>query len=230
MIWFNPPYSLNVETNIGGRFLALIDRCFPKGSIMSKVFNRSNLKLSYRTCPNMKQMLASHNKKILAASKPKSEERTCDCPRRKQEAGECPLQGHCIERNNVYQATVVETKIDGTEKVETYVGVSAPPWKERQRNHNTSFTNPSYKGRTVLSTHIWELKARGSTYKVSWKVIDRGTPYTPVTGQCMLCTKEKFYILRRPELATLNKRQEIGAHCRHIAMSLLSRVEKVKVP
>ena len=59
VIYWNPPYSLNVETNIGGRFLALIDRCFPKGSIMSKVFNRSNLKLSYRTCLMMVTLVSS---------------------------------------------------------------------------------------------------------------------------------------------------------------------------
>ena len=37
------------------------------------------------------------------------------------------------------------------------------------RHHTKSFDNPGYKGETVLSTHIWELKARGSTYKVSWQ-------------------------------------------------------------
>ena len=70
VIYWNPPYSMNVKTNIGAKFLALIDRCFPKGSLMGKVFNRSNLKLSYRTCPNMKQVLARHNKKVMAASIP----------------------------------------------------------------------------------------------------------------------------------------------------------------
>ena len=30
IIWFNPPYSVNVETNIGKTFLKLIDKHFPK--------------------------------------------------------------------------------------------------------------------------------------------------------------------------------------------------------
>ena len=30
IIWFNPPYSVNVETNIGKTFLNLIDKHFPK--------------------------------------------------------------------------------------------------------------------------------------------------------------------------------------------------------
>ena len=130
----------------------------------------------------------------------------------------------------MYQATVVETTVDGEQKVETYVGVSAPPWKGRYSGHKSSFTNPNKKGETKLSTHIWELKARGSIFDVKWRVIDRGTLFNPVTGWCNLCTKEKFYILRKPEMASLNSRQEVGNHCRHIAMSLLSNVEKVKAP
>ena len=117
----------------------------------------------------MKQVLSSHNKNLLATTMPKVDERTCAWPRAKQDAGECPLQGHCLSKNNVYQATVVETNTKGEEKVETYVGVSAPPWKGRYRHHTKSFDNPGYKGEIVLSTHIWELKARGSTYKVSWQ-------------------------------------------------------------
>ena len=65
----------------------MIYRCFPKGSVMGKVFNRNNLKLSYRTLPNMKQVLVKHNKKVMAARKPKVEEKTCDCPKATREAG-----------------------------------------------------------------------------------------------------------------------------------------------
>ena len=230
IIYWNPPYSMNVKTNIGGRFLALIDQCFPKGSIMGKVFNRSNLKLSYRTCPNMKQVLAKHNKKVLAASIPKEEKRRCDCPKATREAGTCPLQGQCLDKNTIYQATVVEIKPNGDQGVtETYVGCCGTEWKPRYRNHNKSFTHRKYKGETILSTHIWDLKDRGSDYTISWRIIDRGPAFTPVTKVCMLCTIEKFYIIRKPQLASLNSRQEVGNHCLHIAMSLLSKVEKVKV-
>ena len=229
IIYWNPPYSMNVKTNIGARFLNLIDQCFPRGSLMGKVFNRSNLKLSYRTCPNMKQVLAKHNKMVLAASEPKEEVRTCDCPKATREAGTCPLQGHCLDKNIVYQATVAEIKPNGEQVVENYVGCCATMWKERYRNHNKSFNHRKYKGETILSTHIWDIKDRGSNYTLSWKILDRGSPFTPVTRVCMLCTKEKFYIIRRPELSSLNSRQEVGSHCAHIAMSLLSKVEKVKV-
>ena len=117
----------------------------------------------------------------------------------------------------VLEVVVVVTRVDGEQKVETYVGVSAPPWKSKYSGHKSSFTNPNKKGETKLSTHIWELKARGSTFDVKWKVIDRGAPFTPVTGRCNLCTKEKFYILRKPEMASLNSRKEQNMQNMHIA-------------
>ncbi len=43
--WFNPPFSKNVETNVGKHFLELIDRHFPKSNPLNKIFNRHTLKL-----------------------------------------------------------------------------------------------------------------------------------------------------------------------------------------
>ena len=59
IIWWNPPFSMNVKTNIGAKFLALINKCFPKDGPLGKAFNRSNLKLSYSTMPNMKQIIVT---------------------------------------------------------------------------------------------------------------------------------------------------------------------------
>ena len=75
VIWFNPPYSTNVTTDVGRQFLKLIDKCFPKGSKLNKIFNRNSLKVSYRTCPNMKQALSGHNSKVLkeTSQKPQSQ-------------------------------------------------------------------------------------------------------------------------------------------------------------
>ena len=229
IIWWNPPFSINVKTNIGGKFLALIDKCFPKEGPMGKIFNRSNLKISYSTCPNMKQVISAHNKKVLAESLPEVEVKHCSCPKATREAGTCPLQGFCFDKNLVYQAKVVETRTDGVKQEETYVGCSGTEWKDRLGNHNKSFKHERYKHETVLSSHIWALKARGSTYTITWRILDRGAPFNHVTKTCMLCCKERFFIIRRPDLASLNSRQEVGNHCLHIASSLLSTVEKVKV-
>ena len=90
--------------------------------------------------------------------------------------------------------------------------------------------NADYKHETVLSTHIWECKARGSSYKVSRKILDRGQPFNPVTKVCKLCVRERFWIIRKPHLATLNHRQEIGTFCPHVRSSLLKNIKKVKAP
>ena len=46
VIWFNPPFSVNVTT-LGAEFLKLIDKAFPKSSPLNKIFNRNTLKISY---------------------------------------------------------------------------------------------------------------------------------------------------------------------------------------
>ena len=43
VIWFNPPYSVNVATNIGHKFLQAVDECFPPNHCLNKIFNRNTL-------------------------------------------------------------------------------------------------------------------------------------------------------------------------------------------
>ena len=44
--WFNPPFSRNVQTNIGEKFLKLIDQNFPPNHPLRKVINRNTVKSS----------------------------------------------------------------------------------------------------------------------------------------------------------------------------------------
>ena len=44
IIWFNPPYSMNVKTNIGKTFLKLVRKHFPKRNALNKIFNKNTLK------------------------------------------------------------------------------------------------------------------------------------------------------------------------------------------
>ena len=43
IIWFNPPYSVNVKTNVGKLFMKLIDKHFPRHHKFHKLFNRNNV-------------------------------------------------------------------------------------------------------------------------------------------------------------------------------------------
>ena len=51
IIWFNPPFSQNVQTNIAKSFIRLIDKHFPKSHKLHKIY-RNNLKVSYSCTTN----------------------------------------------------------------------------------------------------------------------------------------------------------------------------------
>ena len=210
VIWFNPPYNKNVKTNIGRAFISLINRSFPADHKLRKIFNRNTLKLSYGCMPNVKQLIDGHNKAILnnngIAQPRQDEEKKCNC--RKKE--ECPLNGECLVNEVVYQATV-KTK----DTKETYIGLTAKEFKARYRNHQMSFRHEKRKNETELRKHLWKLKEEGKDFTVAWKIIAKAKPYTNLTKRCNLCTTEKFFLLTKPHMATLNKRNELISTCRH---------------
>ena len=41
IIWFNPPYSRGVASNVGKQFLDIVDQSFPKSHPLHKIFNSS---------------------------------------------------------------------------------------------------------------------------------------------------------------------------------------------
>ena len=62
IVWFNPSYSCNVATNIGKKFLLLLDKHFPETHKLSKVFNRNNVKVNCSSMPNFTSIINAHNK------------------------------------------------------------------------------------------------------------------------------------------------------------------------
>ena len=62
---FNPPFSRNVQTNVGKTFLQLIDKHFPRSNPLHKIFNRGTVKVSYSCMESMKSVINRHNSKVL---------------------------------------------------------------------------------------------------------------------------------------------------------------------
>ena len=89
------------------------------------------------------------------------------------------------------------------------------------RYNTSSFRNEQYRNATTLSNYIWTLKDKNINYSPKWKIIDRGRAYQPSGKNCGLCDLEKFYIISRPELASLNQRNELATSCRHRKKHLL---------
>ena len=89
IVWFNPPYSCNVKTNVGAQFLSLLNKHFPKDHPLHKVINRNNIKVSYRCMPNLKQKIAMHNRRVRTSNQPEVNP-GCNCT---GGTAECPLGG-----------------------------------------------------------------------------------------------------------------------------------------
>ena len=49
ILWFNPPWSSNVRTNVPAKFLYLVRKPFPPSSPLHTIFNTKKIKVSYST-------------------------------------------------------------------------------------------------------------------------------------------------------------------------------------
>jgi hypothetical protein len=213
--WFNPPFSENVTTNIGKKFLKLVDNCFPNDHLLHKLINRNTVKVSYSCMPNMGQIITSHNKPVLKKNIPQDEKPTCNC----RNPTNCPLDGKCLSSQIVYQATVIR---EDNNSQESYIGLTETQFKTRYNNHTSSFRNENKRHATTLSQHIWTLKDNNIAHSIQWKIIAKGSAYSTSSKCCNLCLKEKYYIICKPHLATLNSRNELATDCRHRRKHLLN--------
>ena len=212
--WFNPPFSQSISTNIGQKFLKILDSCFPVGHELRQVINRNTVKISYSTMPNMGQQLKQHNAKVL-----KGEQQPTGGCNGHRGGRQCPIPGNCLAEGVVYTAEVTDST---TGKKETYTGLTDGKIRDRIAKHEGNCRNRHQPG-TRLSSHIWQLKDQGHSYTTSWKILTRASSFNPSSGMCRLCMKEKFHIMFSPATATLNLRGEVFSSCRHRQAKLLDK-------
>ena len=203
--WFNPPFSANVSTNVGKKFLTLIDKHFPVHHKYRKLFNRNNLKVSYSCMSNMESIIKKHNTKILN-KKTQTTDKKCNCRIKEN----CPLGGECLKKDIVYKATV---KTDNNLKI--YFGLTEREFKTRFNNHKMSFKNNDYAKSTELSKYIWNLKDRDEHFEIKWNIAAQAKSFRPGARRCNLCLMEKLLISEGKRRHLLNKRSELVAMCRH---------------
>ena len=146
VIWFNPPFSVNVKAKVGNSFLSNIRKYLLQRHKFSKLLNRNTIKVSYSRMPNIKAEIHKHNKKTLEKSQQKHPDtQLCNCTNKKQR----PLNGQCLTESIVYQANIMANIIGYKEKV--YLGVSEATFKVRYSNHKKSFTKQRQENDTELS-------------------------------------------------------------------------------
>ena len=59
---------------------------------------------------------------------------------------------------------------------------------------------------------------------MSWRMLALRSPYNSAIIRCNPCLKEKLFIIRQPELSSLNKRNEFVSSCRHRNKALLRTI------
>ena len=209
---YNPPFSKNVSTNVGKKFLNIVKQSFPNGHPLRKIFNKNTLKVSNSCMPNLDAKISAHNKSLLRKVPP-TPEKLCNC----RVKSNCPLDEKCLTENVIYQATV-----ESEEGKETYIGLTGNTFKTRFRNHAASFRDINIRNTTELSKYIWCLNYRNIQFSLSWRMMARASVYSNKTKRCNLCTMEKYFILCKPGAGTLNKRNELASACRHAGKYLLA--------
>ena len=215
VIWYNPPYSSHVRTDIGRKFLRMVDRHFPRGHRYAKIFNRNTLKLSYSCMPNMATVIKNHNNSVLKSAATNTNN-GCNCTNKPA----CPLNGECLTPCITYAATVT---IGSTEKI--YYGSTQGPFKTRFNRHNFSFRHRENKTDTRLSELVWDLTDQGKAFSIKWSVVSKSHPYVCGSNRCDLCLTEKLIIARSNHPGMLNKRSELMSKCRHRNKFLLASVK-----
>jgi len=131
------------------------------------------------------------------------------------------MSGQCCTEAVVYQATVTNNNYT---VIETYVGLTQNQSKYRYNNHTASFKNISRQNSTELSKYIWKLKDNKIAYEIKWKILARAQPCNKQSPLCKLCLLEKYFIICKPHLASVNSRNEIVTTCRYARKLLLENV------
>ena len=217
VIWFNPPFSKSVSTNVARRFLQLVSKHFPKASKLHKIFNRNTLKVSYSCMPNMASIISTNNRMLCREPEPT---RPCNC----RAKDKCPLDGKCQTDCIVYKAVVTNNTTGASRE---YIGLTEPPFKQRYANHLTSIRHEKYENSTELSKYVWELKRRQEDFSVKWRICNRARPYNNQSKRCDLCLTEKLRIMTSDKSTNLNKKSELVSKCRHANKFCLSSSSKI---
>ena len=129
VIWFSPPYSQNVKTNIGKLLMKLVRKHFPKNNKYHKIFNLNTLKLGYCCTNNVGNIIKQHNSKVLSKT---NENNNRKCNGRSKP--NCPLNVACLTQCLVYKATSATSSNSFI-----YYGTSEGNFKTRYNNHTKSF-------------------------------------------------------------------------------------------
>ena len=93
IIWFNPPFSQTVKTNVAKLFFRLLDKHFPKFHSLYKIFNRNIIIVSY-SCMNLFNQKEKQNNSWNFRNK-----------------NECPLKENCRKLSTNIRHSIIKLSL-----------------------------------------------------------------------------------------------------------------------
>ena len=191
IIWYNPPYNKAVLTNIGKKFLLLVDKHFGKGSKWYNIFNGHTVKVSYCCTRNMASHIYGQNQKLLREIRGEQQDAQ-PCPSIKRGEEPCEVIGKykdkCGTKDVVYQAIVASGN-----KTWNYIGMTSRSFHKRWLEHKNDMSKDTRAG-TALSAKVRELREAGKPINIQTEIIRVAHTYKTGDSQCDLCLTEKTCI------------------------------------
>ena len=106
-----------------------------------------------------------------------------------------------------------------------YYGLCETAFKERCRNHTSSFRHEKNRNETELSNYIWTLKKDKMVPSIKWKTL-RIVRGKRTSNYCRLSLTENFFIINSiGDNRVLYKRSEFANKCRHQDKYLIKNVK-----
>ena len=132
----------------------------------------------------------------------------------------CLLDGRCEVKDIIYKAT-----IEGPPNEKFfYYGSCSTRFITRYHNHKHSFKFRNSKTSTALSRKVWDLKDKGVSPKVTFKIHKESKSAGTCETSCRLCIDEKKCILYDSDPNMINSREEIYSKCKHRYKWKLARI------
>ena len=153
--------------------------------------------------PNMKNIINTHNKKIINPSKDIA--KTCNCIRRHK----CPLNGKCLTNNVLYKASISLNEENSKAKI--CYGVSETAFNHRYMNYKIH----SITWNTKLIQNYQMNIGTKKTSNISWKILGTHKLYNQSSKRYLLCLNEKLVIALHKDDDMLNKRFKVTSKYRH---------------
>ena len=207
VIWFNSPWSNNIRTNVGAKFISLVRKHFPKSSPLHSIFNTKKLKVAYKTTTNMASLIKTHNKRILSNNTVDDTRKGCNC---RDGVASCPMRGNCLDKSMVYKADVSTSR-----GMKHYYGQTFRTFKERFYGHQHDLRNSHKADSTTLSQFVWKMREQGEQPLITWSKVTSAKPYLIGGRTCQLCIAEKTEIAKDTSGSMLNRRRELMNKCLH---------------